>query len=201
MGPNVGLPLSVAFTRELGDKKVAVQGVYKYQGYEHPAVLSDSYNSGSDSGGQAFAHLIAKWKDTCPETKLVIGGYSQGAQVCSLMQNLPSQKRASVSTEALTRIVFLQIAHKAVAYLQSDKNLKGKTLEKDIHGLIMFGDPDHPQPNQFAGVPNIKSRLIEDCHPMENYCTYGGGDFTNAHVTYYKNIAAVSYKAVKRFNL
>ena len=93
MGPRVGLPLSVAFAKMLGDKNVAVQGVYKYDGYKYPAILKQAENGGSKSGSQAMAHLIAKWKDTCPETRLVIGGYSQGAQVRSgivqLTQKLP----------------------------------------------------------------------------------------------------------------
>ncbi len=37
-----------------------------------------------------FAHLIAKWKNTCPEAKLVIGGHNQGAQVRAWRRFFPS---------------------------------------------------------------------------------------------------------------
>ena len=191
MGPRVGLPLSVALAKMLGDKNVAVQGVYKYDGFKYPAILQQGYNGGSKSGSQAMAHLIAKWKNTCPETRLVIGGYSQGAQVCFAF--IPFFLQSLL-------ITFSQITHNAVYDLEDDSSLNGKNLQKDIHGFILVGDPDKTASPQFPGVPHLESKKIELCHKEDGYC-HGLGTYNPAHITYCKNIHDLAVHAIDKFNL
>ena len=105
MGANVGIPLAKAFSQQLGAGNVAVQGVYKYGPWVYPAILSESYQGGSQSGAEAMAHLVGKWKSSCPGTKIILGGYSQGAQVCLLLHLIvPSlQQRSVLDRSVLTK--------------------------------------------------------------------------------------------------
>ena len=70
----------------LGEAQVAVQGVNNY-----PADVLGFNSGGSVTGSQNMAALIAQAMTQCPETKLCVSGYSQGAQVAHNAANLITQ--------------------------------------------------------------------------------------------------------------
>ncbi|PGG95762.1 hypothetical protein AJ79_09890 [Helicocarpus griseus UAMH5409] len=73
MGLLAGPPLAKAL-RRLSRGKVTVQGV------DYPASIVGNINFGED-GGPAMVDLINLSKSQCPDSKVVLAGYSQGASV------------------------------------------------------------------------------------------------------------------------
>ncbi|KAL4940618.1 cutinase-domain-containing protein [Aspergillus oleicola] len=69
VGPKVGSELD-----SLTGGKVAIQGV------DYPADAAGNAQLGA-SGGPKMAELVNTAKENCPDTKVVLGGYSQGAMV------------------------------------------------------------------------------------------------------------------------
>ena len=83
IGGIVGPPFVNALVSMLGKGQVAVQGVNNY-----PADVQDFLAGGSVTGSQDMAALIAQAMTQCPQTKLCVSGYSQGAQVAHNAANL-----------------------------------------------------------------------------------------------------------------
>ncbi|KFY32613.1 hypothetical protein V493_00035 [Pseudogymnoascus sp. VKM F-4281 (FW-2241)] len=96
VGALVGPPFFAALALDIGPKKLAVQGV------DYPADIPGFLIGGSPSGSSTMAKLIDRAVAQCPNTKLVLSGYSQGAQ---LVHN--AAKKLSAATAAkITSIVF-----------------------------------------------------------------------------------------------
>jgi cutinase len=75
MGSSVGPALARQLISTQGAGGVAVQGV------DYPATIESNISMGSE-GGPEMAQLIQKAKSSCPDTKIIISGYSQGGTVC-----------------------------------------------------------------------------------------------------------------------
>ncbi|KAL9097476.1 MAG: hypothetical protein Q9165_000372 [Trypethelium subeluteriae] len=87
LGNIVGPPFIDALNATFGTNNVAVQGVNNY-----PASAAEFCIGGSPEGSQNLAQLISQTHTQCPNTKLCVSGYSQGAQV---VHNAASQLSAS----------------------------------------------------------------------------------------------------------
>ncbi|EME88910.1 carbohydrate esterase family 5 protein, partial [Pseudocercospora fijiensis CIRAD86] len=74
MGTVIGPPLATALANAAGADKVYSEGV------EYAASSSGNTNMGAD-GGAAMAKHAQAILSSCPDTKLVLSGYSQGAMV------------------------------------------------------------------------------------------------------------------------
>ncbi|KNG45825.1 carbohydrate esterase family protein [Stemphylium lycopersici] len=74
VGSVSGPPMFKAIRDQLGDDRVTVQGV------DYPASAAGNANLGGD-GGQKMADLVKQAKSQCPDTKVIVSGYSQGAMV------------------------------------------------------------------------------------------------------------------------
>lgn len=74
MGSTVGPALAKQLISPLGASKVSVQGV------DYEATVSSNALRGSE-GGKVMAQLANDQKERCPDTKIAISGYSQGAMV------------------------------------------------------------------------------------------------------------------------
>ncbi|KAK4638306.1 Cutinase [Fulvia fulva] len=74
MGSVIGPPLASALESQLGADKVASEGV------DYAASAGGNANLGA-SGGPAMASQAQSILSSCPDTKLVLSGYSQGAMV------------------------------------------------------------------------------------------------------------------------
>lgn len=74
MGTVIGPPLATALASAAGADKVYTEGV------DYPADAAGNANGGA-TGGAAMAKQAAAILSSCPDTKLVLSGYSQGAMV------------------------------------------------------------------------------------------------------------------------
>ncbi|KAK0516241.1 hypothetical protein JMJ35_000844 [Cladonia borealis] len=91
VGSLVGPPFFNALDVALGAENVGVQGV------DYPATI-EGYLEGGDPGGAATtAQLLEQAASQCPDTQIVLSGYSQGAQEVHLGE-------AMVSAEVAARI-------------------------------------------------------------------------------------------------
>ncbi|KAH2165314.1 hypothetical protein KXV52_009231, partial [Aspergillus fumigatus] len=83
MGSVVGPPVATKL-RSLLNNKVVVQGV------DYPASVEGNALLGA-AGGPTMASMVKQALSQCPDTKVVVGGYSQGAMVVHNAANSLSQ--------------------------------------------------------------------------------------------------------------
>jgi len=78
MGSTVGPPTGEGLKRAFGGSNVAVEGI------DYPALISTNLlPGGADLGGiREMKDLINESTRRCPNSKIVVGGYSQGAALC-----------------------------------------------------------------------------------------------------------------------
>lgn len=74
MGSSVGPALAKSLISSLGSSGVAIQGV------DYPATIESNISMGSE-GGPEMAKLAQQALKQCPNTKIALSGYSQGATV------------------------------------------------------------------------------------------------------------------------
>lgn len=74
MGSSVGPALAKQLISSLGASGVAIQGV------DYPATIESNISMGSE-GGPEMAKLAQQALSQCPDTKIALSGYSQGATV------------------------------------------------------------------------------------------------------------------------
>ena len=89
LGGIVGPPFIQALKDLVGTEQLAVQGVNDY-----PADVEGFNEGGSPSGSRNMAKLIGQALEQCPNTKLCVSGYSQGAQVAHNAANMLSQSQS-----------------------------------------------------------------------------------------------------------
>lgn len=75
VGTLSGPPFFDAVTASVGADKVAVQGV------EYPADIPGFLAGGDAAGSKLMAQMVTKTMAACPNTKMVMSGYSQGGQL------------------------------------------------------------------------------------------------------------------------
>lgn len=102
MGTTVGPALQQKLEQALGAGQVATQGV------NYPAdfagALRGSISPKTASGSTNCAFLVKQALSKCPDTKIVLAGYSQGAQqVHGCLMNLGSTEAAKVAVSASPR--------------------------------------------------------------------------------------------------
>ena len=87
VGTLAGPPFFNALSSAVGADNVAVQGV------EYPANVAGFVAGGDRAGSAAMAGLVEEAATKCPDTKIVMSGYSQGGQ---LVHNAADQLSAGV---------------------------------------------------------------------------------------------------------
>ena len=108
VGSITGPPFFNALDVLLGPQNVAVQGV------DYPATILGYLEGGDKGGAQTLADLTEQAASQCPNTQIVLSGYSQGSQVVHLGE-------AEISAETAARIA-------AVVGSQSIQN-RGTTVD------------------------------------------------------------------------
>lgn len=78
MGSTVGPALESALEKLLGADKLATQGITYPADFAGTAV--GSISPASAEGAKTMAKLVTQLKSSCPDSKVIISGYSQGAQ-------------------------------------------------------------------------------------------------------------------------
>jgi cutinase len=98
VGESVGPPLFSVLRSEgsIGGANLAVQGV------DYSATLQGYFQGGDPAGSKKMKELIEEAASKCPETKIVIGGYSQGAQ---LTHNAAKELNSTVASRIAAAFV------------------------------------------------------------------------------------------------
>jgi len=92
MGAVIGGPTASNLIKILGANKVSVQGV------DYPASAEGNADMGG-AGGPTMAKLAQQASTACPNTKIVLSGYSQGGMVVhSALKSFSGSKVAAVVT-------------------------------------------------------------------------------------------------------
>lgn len=97
VGSIAGPPFFDALEQQVGAENLAVQGV------DYPANIPGFLAGGDATGSQAMADLTQQAVTTCPNSKIIISGYSQGAQ---LVHNGADQMPADVSGKVAGVVMF-----------------------------------------------------------------------------------------------
>ena len=108
VGSLVGPPFFNALDVAIGAENVGVQGV------DYPATI-EGYLEGGDPGGAATtAQLLEQAASQCPDTQIVLSGYSQGAQVVHLGEAMVSAEVAARIVAVVSKLSALIFLNKAV---------------------------------------------------------------------------------------
>ncbi|KAF9464068.1 cutA, cutinase A [Collybia nuda] len=97
IGTSVGPPLQSALTSALGSKSLEFVGV------PYAANVLGFLQGGDPAGATTMANLVTSKASACPSTKIVLSGYSQGAQVAHLAAGKLS---SSVQNRVAAAVVF-----------------------------------------------------------------------------------------------
>ncbi|KAH6724755.1 cutinase-domain-containing protein [Leptodontidium sp. MPI-SDFR-AT-0119] len=96
VGTLSGPPWFDAMGKIVGPQNLAVQGV------EYPADIPGFLAGGDKKGSAKMAQLVMQAMKTCPNTKVVMAGYSQGGQLChNAAAMLPPATAAKVSSAVI----------------------------------------------------------------------------------------------------
>ena len=92
VGSLAGPPFFNALDSVIGADHVAVQGL------DYPATILGYLGGGDKEGAQTLADLTEQAASQCPDTQIILSGYSQGAQVIHLGEE-------KISPETAARVV------------------------------------------------------------------------------------------------
>ncbi|KFY75163.1 hypothetical protein V499_04862 [Pseudogymnoascus sp. VKM F-103] len=97
VGALVGPPFFSALATAIGTENLAVQGV------DYPADIAGFLAGGDAAGSKKMAELVGQAFTQCPDTKVVMSGYSQGGQ---LVHNAANQLSADNSAKVAAAVIF-----------------------------------------------------------------------------------------------
>lgn len=97
VGAISGPPFFQAMADEVGADNLIVQGV------EYPADIPGFLEGGDAEGSQLMADLVTQAVADCPDSKVIMSGYSQGAQ---LVHNAAELMDASVTAQVAGTVLF-----------------------------------------------------------------------------------------------
>ncbi|KPM36325.1 hypothetical protein AK830_g10251 [Neonectria ditissima] len=97
VGTSAGPPFFEALATKLGDGKLAVQGV------EYAADVAGIMQGGDKAGTEKMASLVQQAMTKCPDTHVVVSGYSQGAM---LVHNAAKSLSADVTGKIAASVTF-----------------------------------------------------------------------------------------------
>jgi len=140
----------------IGSTNLAVQGV------DYPADVAGFLAGGSAAGSTTFANLITRTYSQCPNTKVVLSGYSQGAQlVHNAAGKLSSANAAKISAGT------------------SPPPILPTRFDTNHLRAVVFGDPKKGQVVGQVAASKVKTI----CHIGDNICS-GGSLILTPHLTY-----------------
>jgi cutinase len=150
----VGDALLAALQPKLGSRDVEPYAV------NYPA----SYNflTTGDAANDARDH-IAQMVDQCPSTRLVLGGFSQGAAAVSMLAGVPPLGNTIGNFGSAPAL---------------DPGLANK-----ITAVAVFGNPGNRFGTPLSSTGQFAGRAIDLCSPGDPVCVVGGRD-RDAHHDY-----------------
>lgn len=177
---NVGLFAGPPFFTALrnyinGSSTLAIQGI------PYPASIPGFLSGGSAFGSGVMALMINKTTAACPNTKIVLSGYSQGAQV----------------------------VHNAMQYINNGTSLPGvngtlapfannsAAINSRVISVVLFGDPRNG--TAVSGMQD--ARVLSLCNAQDNICAKGGDIITLDHLTYSQNATQAAMFVMQKSGL
>ncbi|MCV7409182.1 cutinase family protein [Mycobacterium florentinum] len=149
--PGVG-KVGGAFINSLRQQTQRNVGAY---GVNYPA--NDDFLAATDGANDASAH-IQHMADNCPNTKLVLGGYSQGAAVMDIVTAAPLPAlgfRDPLPTDAADHVA----------------------------AVALFGNPSGRAGNLMTALsPDFGGKILNLCNPGDPICS--DGNSWQAHLSY-----------------
>ncbi len=130
----------------------------------YPVNYPASYNflTTADAANDARDH-IAQMADQCPSTKLVLGGFSQGAAAVSMLADVPPLGNTIGNFGSAPPL---------------DPGLAGK-----VAAVAVFGNPGNRFNTPLSSTGLFAGRAIDLCSPGDPICVVGGRD-RDAHHDY-----------------
>ncbi|CAN8097928.1 unnamed protein product [Discula destructiva] len=183
---NVGLFTGPSFFTALrnyvnGSTTLAIQGI------PYPASIAGFLVGGSPFGSSLMALMINKTAAACPNTKLVLSGYSQGAQVVqNAMQLINANDNSSSSSSSSNTLVS---ANGSFALASA--------VNERVMSVVLFGDPR----NGTAVEGVAAARVLSLCHAQDDICARGGDIITLDHLTYNQNAAQAAMFVMQKSGL
>jgi cutinase len=148
----VGQALADNLTPLLGNRTLGTYGV------NYPATYD--FLAAADGANDATAHILSMAQN-CPSTRIVLGGYSQGAAVVDMLGNIPP------------------LGNK-VGEVGSAAPLPGSVLG-NIAGAAVFGNPSAKFSVPLTNSPMFGGRSIDLCSDGDPICSDGRNPFAHTH--------------------
>lgn len=97
VGSLTGPPFFQALAQQVGADNLAIQGV------DYAADIPGFLAGGDAAGSQLMAQLVQQTVEQCPQSKVIMSGYSQG---CQLVHNAAAMLPADVSGKVAGAVLF-----------------------------------------------------------------------------------------------
>jgi cutinase len=150
----VGDALFAALQPALGSRSLQAYGVNYAASY--------NFLTTADAANDARDH-IAFMADQCPATRLVLGGYSQGAAAVSMLAGVPPVGQRIGNFGSAPPL---------------DPGVAGK-----VAAVVVFGNPGNRFNTPLSTTGAFAGRTIDLCSPGDPVCGVGGRD-REAHTDY-----------------
>ncbi len=138
------------------------------------------YRYSVHSGVETAIRNVADLLDLCPRSKLVLGGYSQGAQVTrGALADLLPDERERVAAVVLFGDPYFDPNDKAVTYFPTGKRSR--------RGLLLH----RPGANAIPIDPSLRGRAFSWCHRGDFVCEGPVGSAKGQHEFYAADVPAV----------
>lgn len=193
---NVGIFAGPSFFTALrnyinGSTTLAIQGV------DYPASVAGFLAGGSPGGSEVMAALANMTMAVCPKTKLVLSGYSQGAQVvhnAMKLINLPSTSTATAATTTTNTTTTTTTTTPNTATALNINGFNTAVVNAGVSSVVLFGDPRNG-----TAIPGVDaSRVMSICNPKDDICAAGGDIITLAHLMYNQNAPQAAMFAMQK---